>query len=75
MEEIYKLEGKRILVTGGRGFLGSIIVRKLKEKGAEVFAPDSKEYDLRKEEGVERLFKDLSPEIVIFKWCVVLSRL
>src|SRR3989338_8998384 len=38
---------KKVLVTGGSGFLGSHLVGKLKDLGADVFAPGSKDFDLR----------------------------
>lgn len=39
--------GKRVIVTGGAGFLGSHLVRMLREAGAVVFVPRSADYDLR----------------------------
>ena len=57
--------GKKVLVTGGAGFLGKQLVSIVKSKGGDVFVPRSKNYDLRKEEDVDRLFKQYYPEIVI----------
>lgn len=43
-----KLQNKKIVVTGGAGFLGKHVAAKLKEHGAtDIFIPTSKEYDLR----------------------------
>lgn len=57
---------KRVLVTGGAGFLGSRVVEKLKEHGCQnIFVPRSKDYDLVQMEAVKRLYKDSKPDIVI----------
>ena len=57
---------KRILVTGGAGFLGSFVVEKLQARGCrEIFVPRSKDYDLIEMEAVKRLYRDAKPDIVI----------
>lgn len=38
--------GKRVTVTGGSGFLGSHLMKRLKGLGAEAFAPRRRDYDL-----------------------------
>ena len=59
--------GKRVVVTGGAGFLGSHMVEKLREAGCQhVFVVRSQDYDLTKEEAVARLFSDL--EIGKYGW-------
>ncbi len=63
---------KRILVTGGGGFLGSHLVERLQAAGcAAVTAPRSREFDLTSSEAVERLFTAVRPEIVIHAAAVV----
>lgn len=60
------LAKKRIMVTGGAGFLGKYVVRKLEERGGqEIFAPRSKDYNLVEMEAVKRLYRDTHPDVVI----------
>jgi GDP-L-fucose synthase len=50
-------EGKKILVTGGAGFLGEPVIRNLVERGAapgNIFVPRSAEDDLRRPESCTR---------------------
>ncbi len=50
---------KRVIVTGGSGFLGSFVVDKLRTCGAaEVIVPRSADYDLRNIEAIRQLFAD-----------------
>ena len=57
---------KRVVVTGGAGFLGFFVVEKLRERGCEeVFVPRSREYDLREKQQIVRLYKESRPELVI----------
>ena len=57
---------KRVLVTGGSGFLGSFVVEKLGEKGCkDIFVPHSEEYDLRQLDVIQRLLKDTKPDMII----------
>ncbi|MBO9367733.1 MAG: GDP-L-fucose synthase [Chloroflexi bacterium] len=55
----FSWEDKRVLVTGGAGFLGSFVVEKLFQRGAkEVLVPRSRDYDLTQREAVLRLLQD-----------------
>ena len=56
---------RRVLVTGGHGFLGRHVVSRLAGLGAEVLAPTSRDYDLRVQDRVQRLFQDLPCQMVI----------
>ncbi len=59
-------KNKRVLVTGGAGFLGCFVVEKLKKRGCKnIFVPRSKDYNLIEMEAVKRLYHDAKPNIVI----------
>jgi GDP-L-fucose synthase len=64
-------KGRRVVVTGGAGFMGSRVVERLRAAGAEVVVPRSREYNLVDGTAVKRLFKDARPEIVIHGAAVV----
>lgn len=66
------LSTKRIVVTGGAGFLGSYVVEKLRERGcSEIFVPRSNKYDLRDRATIRRMFDAARPDIVIHLAAVV----
>ena len=57
---------KRVIVTGGSGFLGSYLVEKLRKSGCQnIFVPRSRDYNLVEMEAVKRVYKDSRPDIVI----------
>ncbi|WP_455246192.1 GDP-L-fucose synthase family protein [Petrachloros mirabilis] len=57
---------KRVVVTGGAGFLGSFVVEQLRAKGCEhIIVPRSKDYDLVEMAAVKALYADAKPDVVI----------
>ncbi len=63
---------ERVVVTGGAGFLGTYVVRKLKERGcSNVIVPRSSDYNLVDMDAVRRLYDDARPDLVIHLAAVV----
>jgi len=49
---------KRVIVTGGGGFLGSFVVDELKKRGAtDIFIPRKRDYDLTERTAIDRLYE------------------
>ncbi len=66
MDKALDLATKRICVTGGAGFLGTHLIRRLKEHGArEIFVPQYPEYDLVRETDIIRMIDTAKPDIII----------
>ena len=66
------LDGKRVMVTGGGGFLGRAVVERVRATGAaDVSVPRSREYDLRRRAEIDRALADLRPDVIIHLAAVV----
>jgi GDP-L-fucose synthase len=68
---VTSLAGKRVVVTGGSGFLGRHLVAALEARGSTVLVPRKRQYDLTSEPQVERMYADLRPQVVIHLAAVV----
>jgi GDP-L-fucose synthase len=56
---------KRVLVTGGHGFIGSYVVERLRYLGAKVSAPSRAEFDLLRKADIASIYANTLPQIVI----------
>lgn len=59
------LAGKKVLVTGGAGFLGSYVCGLLRARSAELIIPRRRDVDLTEQSAVRALMRDTNPEIVV----------
>ncbi|HEY8205466.1 MAG TPA: GDP-L-fucose synthase [Pyrinomonadaceae bacterium] len=67
-----ELSDKRVVVTGGSGFLGSFVVEKLRARGCEnIFVPRHADYDLRDRDDIMRLYEQTRPHVVLHLAAVV----
>ncbi len=63
-------DGKRVIVTGGAGFLGSFVTERLAQRGArDVFVPHVEDYNLIDPQGIEAMYahalRDIQPQDVV----------
>lgn len=66
------LADKRVVVTGGAGFLGRHVCAALAAYGpASIFAPRSRDYDLRRRSEIDRMLRDANPDVIIHLAAVV----
>ena len=65
-------ENRRIVVTGGAGFLGSYIIEGLQRRGCKnILVPKIEDYDLVNIKDIVRMYEDMKPDIVIHLAAVV----
>lgn len=63
---------RKVVVTGGAGFLGSYIHERLVTRGCkDLYIPRSKDYDLTQGAAIEKMYHDFQPDIVIHLAAVV----
>lgn len=66
------LQNKRIVITGGAGFLGQHVVQRFRDAGCRsIFVPRSRDYDLTREADVSALLWKHRPQVVVHLAAVV----
>jgi len=63
---------RRVIVTGGAGFLGRFVVERLRSYGdVEIVVPRQKQYDLLEQSEIKRLLGEVKPDLIIHLAAVV----
>ena len=66
------LSTRRVMVTGGSGFLGRRVVAKLRERGVrEPFVPRKAQYDLVDRDACRRAISDGRPDVIVHLAAIV----
>jgi len=66
------LREKKVIVTGGSGFLGRFVTEKLKDRNCkDIFIPKIEEYDLRNLDAIKKMYRDAKADVVIHLAAVV----
>jgi GDP-L-fucose synthase len=65
------IEGSKVIVTGGTGFLGTHVVAELRGAGAQTTAVGSGDYDLRDRAEIDRMLDDIDPDALVHLAAVV----
>jgi len=65
-------ENRRVVVTGGAGFLGGYVTERLQKRGCKnILVPKIEDYDLVSIDDINRMYEDMKPDIVIHLAAVV----
>ena len=65
-------ENKRVVVTGGDGFLGGYVTEGLRKRGCKnILVPKIEDYDLVRIDDIVRMYEEMKPDIVIHLAAVV----
>ncbi len=65
-------ENRRVVVTGGAGFLGGFVTERLQKRGCKnILVPKIEDYDLVNINDINRMYEDMKPDIVIHLAAVV----
>src|SRR5262245_57376306 len=66
-----ELAGSRVVITGGTGFLGRHVAAELRDRGADVVALGSGDYDLRNRTNIDRMLAEHRPTALVHLAAIV----